>query len=386
MPRYTTPIPYPVNMIPGYTKQIETPPPDDITCLSSTSISLEIRERILDAVSEAANIAAFWLYHVTVRQDYELSLRDVLSAGVSALMDCLVPPPTCTELCFPTDHLGEAWLFNHPSARQAYPFRITTDLGTVRAKYIRYRCNQLIPVIDGTMGVGQPIFSEPLRLPHPGVAERVLLTAPQQRVFDPGMLTSTVIDQALEQLDDWVLRAEVDCYRFNVDQLEAKHKTMVQLQAEIQSVTEDVHSSIYRLSQADAYQRIKDLLRHNDDVALFIPNSKLRTHFRHVDSAPYFVDAYCTWCQTGSHDLRNCPIFWVCTYCRKYGHAESKRYSPHKYCQSFCLVKHEHPRYNRPCRSRPYLPLSPRDEARHRTEVHQRHIERRRERRGEDDS
>ena len=386
MPRYTTPISYPVNTLPGYTERVETPIPDDITCLHNSSITPEIREQILDAASEAANIAAFWSYHITVRQDYELSLRDVLATGPSIFVDRLVPPPTRTEICFPTDHPGEDWLFNHPSARRAYPFRITTDFGTARAKYIRYRHNQPVPMIDGTMGVRQPIFSEPLRLPHPGIAERALLTAPQQRVFDPGMLTSVVIDQTLEQLDDWALRAEVDRYRFNVDQLEAKHKTMVQLRAEIQAVTEDVHSSIYRLSQANAYQRIKDVLRHNDDVALFIPNSELRTHFRHVNSAPYLADAYCTWCQTGSHDLCNCPIFWVCTYCRKYGHAEAKCYSPHKYCQSFCLVEREHPRYNRPCRSRPYPPLSPRDEARRRTESRHRRIERRRERRGEHDS
>ena len=129
------------------------------------------------------------------------------------------------------------------------------------------------------MGIGRPIFSEPLRLPHPGIAERVLLTAPQQHVFDPGMLTSNIINQALEQLDDWALRAEVDRYCFNVDQLEAKHKTMVQLRTEIQAITEDIHSSIYRHSQANAYQRIKDLLHHNDDVALFIPNSELCVHF-----------------------------------------------------------------------------------------------------------
>ena len=37
MPRYTTPIPYPVNVIPGYIEQVETPPPDDITCLPSVT-------------------------------------------------------------------------------------------------------------------------------------------------------------------------------------------------------------------------------------------------------------------------------------------------------------------------------------------------------------
>ena len=137
---------------------------------------------------------------------------------------------------------------------------------------------------------------------------------------------------------------------------------MVQLHAKIQTVTEDVHSSIYRLSQANVYQHIKDLLQHNDDVSLFIPNAELCRHFHHMDATPYLTDTYCTWCQTSSHDLKNCPIFWVCTYCRKYGHAEVKCYNPHHYCQHFCLVEQEHPRYSHPCRSHLYLPLSPRDE------------------------
>ena len=133
---------------------------------------------------------------------------------------------------FPTDHPGEDWLFNHPSTQRSHPFHIPTNVGTgtVRAKYVRYRRNLPVPEIDGTMGVGHPVHTEALRLPHPGTADRILLTAPQQRTFDPGMLTSTLIDQALEQIDDWGLKAEVDRYQFNVNQMEAKHKTMVQLQ------------------------------------------------------------------------------------------------------------------------------------------------------------
>ena len=325
---------------------------------------------------------------MTIRQNFELSLRDVLSAGISALVDRLVPPPTRTEVHFPTDHPGEDWLFNHPSARRSYPFLIPTSIGTgtVRAKYIRYRRHLPVPEIDSTMGIGHPVHTEPLRLPHLGDANRTLLMAPQQRTFDPGMLTSNLIDQALEQIDDWGLKAEVDRYRFNVDQMEAKHKTMVQLRAEIQGVTEDIHSSIYRLSQADAYQRIKNVLQHNDDVALFIPNNELRAHFRQIDSTPRLTDVYCTWCQTGSHDLRYCPIFWVCTYCHKYGHAEEKCYYPHKFCHTFCLVEREHPRYGRPCRSRPYPPLSPRDEARHRADTRQCRITRRAVRRGDEEA
>ena len=73
-PRYSTPISYPVNMLSGYIERIETPIPDNVTCLNSSSITPEIREQTLDTVSEAANVAAFWIYHITVRQDYELSL------------------------------------------------------------------------------------------------------------------------------------------------------------------------------------------------------------------------------------------------------------------------------------------------------------------------
>ena len=74
MPRYITPISYPVNTLPGYIERVETPIPDAVTCLNSSAISAEVREHILDAVTEAANIAAFWNYHVTIREDYELSL------------------------------------------------------------------------------------------------------------------------------------------------------------------------------------------------------------------------------------------------------------------------------------------------------------------------
>ena len=114
--RYTTPIPYPINILPGYVEQVKDPISGNITCLPISSITPETREHTLDAVSEAANVAAFWLYHTTIRQNYELSLHDVLTAGISTLAERLVPPPTRTELHFPTDHPGEAWLFNHPSA------------------------------------------------------------------------------------------------------------------------------------------------------------------------------------------------------------------------------------------------------------------------------
>ena len=93
--------------------------------------------------------------------------------------------------------------------------------------------------------MGFPIHTEALQLPHLGIAERALLTALQQRIFDLGMLTSAVIDKALEQLDDWALHVKVNHYCSNMDILESKHKTMAQLCVEIQVIMEDIHSSIY---------------------------------------------------------------------------------------------------------------------------------------------
>ena len=56
-------------------------------------------------------------------------------------------------------------MFNHPDARRSYPIYLQHQGRRTRAKYIRYRRQAAIPEIDGTMGRGKPIITEPLRLP-----------------------------------------------------------------------------------------------------------------------------------------------------------------------------------------------------------------------------
>ena len=79
------------------------------------------------------------------------------------------------------------------------------------------------------MGQGKPVVTEQLCLPRRHTIIHPLLTAPQQHVFNPGMVTSLIINQALEDLDNWPLRVEVDRYRYYTNDLEAKHRTLMQL-------------------------------------------------------------------------------------------------------------------------------------------------------------
>ena len=51
------------------------------------------------------------------------------------------------------------------------------------------------------------------------------------------MVTTLIIDHTLEDLDDWPLRAEVNRYRYYTNDLAAKHRTLVQLRAEIRTTT-----------------------------------------------------------------------------------------------------------------------------------------------------
>ena len=79
------------------------------------------------------------------------------------------------------------------------------------------------------MGQDKPVVTEQLRLPRRHTVLHPLLTAPQQRVFDPEMVTTLIIDHALEDIDDWPLRAEVNRYCYYTNDLAAKHRTLAQL-------------------------------------------------------------------------------------------------------------------------------------------------------------
>lgn len=85
------------------------------------------------------------------------------------------------------------------------------------------------------------------------------------------MVTSLIINQALEDLDDWPLRVEVDRYSYYTNDLEAKHRTLMQLRAEIRTVTSKIHESVFCLSQSNAFQRIKDRAQLNEDVTFSSP-------------------------------------------------------------------------------------------------------------------
>lgn len=270
--------------------------------------------QFFNAATEAAMLAAFWLYHQSLHRantTKTFSIHDLLRVNelqfpilspLSSISSSL--PPTRVEVIetnrFPTNHPGEGWMFNHPDAHRSYPIYLQYQGRRTKAKYIRYRRQAAIPEIDRMMGRDKPVVTEQLRLPRRHTILHPLLTAPQQRVFDPEMVTTLIIDHALEDIDDWPLCAEVDRYRYYTNDLAAKHRTLTQLRAEIHTTTGEIHKSVFCLSQANAYQHVKDRTQLEDDVSFFLSNTELRQHFQEVDAAPYLTNVYCTWCQTES--------------------------------------------------------------------------------------
>ena len=262
------------------------------------------------------------------------------------------PPSTRT----PQDHPGDEWFFNHPSNPRYYPLRIPHDGRQVKAKYIRYRRFVPYPEINGTMGRGLPVHTDSLRLPdrYRGLT---IMTRPQQRIFDIDTAMAAEVSNALTRLDDWPLQGEVEFYRNMSDYLCDKHEQMRTLRGQIADATREVNQSIQRLSQANAYARVQGILNQEDDAALWIASAPLRARLAQIDDAPELPNTtLCHWCQHSSHDTRDCIVFIQCVYCSRYGHREQDCFTPHKNCQTECLIPPSHPRYARPCPLRPVTP------------------------------
>ena len=86
--------------------------------------------QFFNAATETAMLAAFWLYHRSLHRadtTETFSIRDLLCVNElqfpipSPLSLTPSPRPTRIKVIetdrFPTDHLGEGWMFNHPDAR-----------------------------------------------------------------------------------------------------------------------------------------------------------------------------------------------------------------------------------------------------------------------------
>ena len=269
------------------------------------------------------------------------------------------PPSTHT----PQDHPGDEWFFNHPSNPRYYPLIIPHDGRQVKAKYIRYRRFLPYPEIDGTMGRGQLVHTDSLRLPD-HYRSLTIMTRPQQRIFDIDTAMAAEVSNTLVRIDDWPLQGEVEFYRNMSDYLCDKHEQMRTLRAQIADATREVTQSIQRLSQANAYARVQDVLNQEDDAALWVANAPLRAHLSQINEAPEVPndtpevpnDTLCHWCQHSSHDTHDCIVFVQCTYCSRYGHRLQDCFTPHKNCQTECLIPPSHPRYARPCPLRPVSP------------------------------
>lgn len=213
------------------------------------------------------------------------------------------------------------------------------------------------------MGLGQPVHTDALRLPD-RYRSLTILTQPQQRVFNADTTMAASITNALIHINDWPLQGEVEFYHNMSKYLCHKHKQMRTLRGQIADATREVNSSIQRLSQANAYARVQEVLNQEDNAALWVANTPLQAHLSQVNDTPEVPDdTLCHWCQHPSHDTRDCIVFIQCPYCSRYGHHAQACFTPHKNCTQECTIPPMHPRYASPCH---LCPISPEGSADHR--------------------
>jgi len=68
------------------------------------------------------------------------------------------------------------------------------------------------------------------------------------------MATHTDVDQALRQVDDWPLQAEVQYYRSTTQELDNYYQQMLQLCQSITTAMSNIKQSIWWLLQSNMYQ------------------------------------------------------------------------------------------------------------------------------------
>jgi hypothetical protein len=307
-----------------------------------------------------------------------------------AVLDALFPPlristPPCAEQprqSIPRDHPGGDWLFNHPQAKHAHKMYVPHHGKAVKAKYVRYHRFGPYHEVDGVMGRGEEVHWTKLRLPSQRSGVPVM-TLPQQRLFDSNLEARETIDRAIRDIDDWPLAAEVQFYRTTCDALDDCHKKVQELRRTIAQHMLDVKESVTRLLQAHAYDRLQKVLDREEDGVLWVANPELCTQLSEAYSAPdSIITTVCTWCQLTTHRVQDCSVFTQCKYCDNYGHFSDACHYPHRRCQTECRVSNTHPKYNKPCRTRPYAPPSDTsNERRRRVATREERVERRRIRR-----
>jgi hypothetical protein len=178
------------------------------------------------------------------------------------------------------------------------------DEGMTMATYVRINNNDGDPRIEGTLGLGCPINSNPLQA-RPNQYPRPILTDEELQIFRAGESYTPMINAALADDGDATLQAEVYRYR-------ASSKRIIRLARQVVNAWYELHRerctarcSARRLTEANAYAHLYPRVMwdyvHSDRWPEATHSDTVQQLTRRYNPIPLW-DGVCNWCGRRGHD------------------------------------------------------------------------------------
>ena len=133
------------------------------------------------------------------------------------------------------------------------------ERGLTNTKWVRYDMRSPNPVIEGTNGPDDPIYTRDLHaVPqrHPNFDEAKGFQDDRLQIFHPAFRSRPLVDRALGELDDVGLKGEVTRFRYWANERDKKCQRCIELEAELLHTEQEYHASAHYLVRARGASRV----------------------------------------------------------------------------------------------------------------------------------
>jgi hypothetical protein len=131
--------------------------------------------------------------------------------------------------------------------------------GLCKTKWVHYDMRSPNPVIEGTNGPDEPIYTQDLHaVPqlHPNFDEAKGFQDDRLQIFHPAFRSWALVDRALGELGDVGLDGEVNRFRYWANERDRKRQQHIELEAEILHTEQEYLTSAHYLVRARGASRV----------------------------------------------------------------------------------------------------------------------------------
>jgi hypothetical protein len=244
----------------------------------------------------------------------------------------------------PGIHPGFGWFrnTNEETGSPIFCKYVIDDRLEIIAPYYQLNMDTDSPKLLLTHGRRCTVHSPTLRArkdPYPHSA----LTRKQRYSFEADQPFSHLVDWALDQEEDDMLKAEVARYRAMTKRASRIANHIAALHEDLADITQQHFQSAKSLADANAYYRIAPHVIYSMPPLEHLTDNQVH-HARNFFDNPWadrpcHDTLLCSWCGADDHNVEDCKPLTKCEYCGHWGH-----------CSNFCQTLHDACSINEPCR------------------------------------